>query len=175
MAGRSGRYLRNSPMLSVCTSRECNAIVFGHGTCIEHDQHRGSLPSGQDSGATQGRRFWPLSEPFRPHVSAGLRLAAAPWNARSGDTRLAQHSLRPRQPQVQRPRNRVRDAPSPFEIVNQLAQLRRHPPTFQGLRRIRDQWKLLHAIRGHRFGNALRPVQPDMPFELLQGRSLRED
>jgi len=175
MAGRSGRHLRNSPMLSVCTSRECNAIVFGRGTCIEHDQHRASLPGGQGSGGTRRRGLWPLFKPLRPPASASSRRATTPWNARSGGRRLAQHPLYPRQPRVQRPRNRIRDASSLFKIVNPLAQFRRHPPTSRGLRRMRDQWKLLHAIRGLRFGNALRPAQSDTPFELLHVRSLRED
>jgi hypothetical protein len=175
MAGRSGRHLCNSPMLSVCTSRECKAIVFGRGTCIEHDPHRGSHPGVQDSGGPRRRSFWPLSKPSRPPIAAGLRRAATPRDTGSGGKRLAQHPLSPRQLEGQRPSNRIRDASSLFKIVNPLAQFRRHPPTFRRLRRVRDQWKLPHAKRGHGFGNALRPVQPDMPFELLHVRSLRED
>ena len=26
-------------MLSICTATECTTIVFGQGTCVEHDEH----------------------------------------------------------------------------------------------------------------------------------------
>lgn len=25
-------------MLNICTASECTTIVFGHGTCVEHDE-----------------------------------------------------------------------------------------------------------------------------------------
>ena len=37
MTKGSGRGTRRSPMLSICAERHCTKIVFGRGTCPEHD------------------------------------------------------------------------------------------------------------------------------------------
>ncbi len=37
MISGSGRSTRLSPMLSICTERHCTKVVFGRGSCPEHD------------------------------------------------------------------------------------------------------------------------------------------
>jgi len=183
MAGGSGGNERRSPMLSVCTERDCTAIVFGRGTCTDHDQYpvvpgrpgtalrgRKLLTGGRHSG-TRTRILGLLLKPFRHPVSEDARRAEMP-RTRSGSNRLARHPLHPRRLHVER---LGKGASSPFKVVNRLVQLRRQPLAFRGLRRRGDQWKTVHAIRGRRFGDALRPVEPDVPLQLLRVRSLRDD
>ncbi len=183
MAGGSGEDERRSPMLSVCTERDCTAIVFGRGTCTDHDLHpvpgrprtalrsRKLLIRGQHGGGTRPRIPGPLLKPFRHPAAEDARPAEMP-RTRSGSNRLGRHPLHPRRLHVERLGKR---ASSPFKVVNRLVQLLGQPPTFRGLRRRRDQWKPLRALRGNRLGNALRFVEPEPPLQLLRVRSLRDD
>jgi hypothetical protein len=40
------------PMLSTCTVPGCSTIVFGHGTCVEHDRVADAADVGHAAGAT---------------------------------------------------------------------------------------------------------------------------
>jgi hypothetical protein len=183
MAGGSGEDGRRSPMLSVCTERDCTAIVFGRGTCTDHDLHpvpvrprtalrsRKLLIRRQHGGGTHPRIPGPLLKLFRNPAGADARPAEMP-RTRSDSSRLGRRPLHPRGLHVERLGKR---ATAPLKAVNHLVQLRGRPPSFRGLRRKRDQWNPLRALRGHRLGNVLRFVEPDLPPQLLRVRSLRDD
>ena len=151
MAGGSGGNERRSPMLSVCTERDCTAIVFGRGTCTDHDQH-----------------------PVVPGAPERRRMRDAPRCPEPGQAAIGSHDIRCTLAGSESC-FWANAHPHPSRSLNRLVQLRRHSPTFRGLRRRRDLWKPLHAIRGRRLGNALRPVEPDLPLQLLRARSLRND
>jgi hypothetical protein len=38
-AERTAVLVSRISMLSICTATECTTIVFGQGTCVEHDEH----------------------------------------------------------------------------------------------------------------------------------------
>ena len=42
------------PMLSVCTATGCTTIVFGQGTCVEHDERYSTGVDTSPSEATAG-------------------------------------------------------------------------------------------------------------------------
>jgi hypothetical protein len=39
------RFNSTGPMLRQCIAPECTTIVFGHGTCIQHDGRESAVPA----------------------------------------------------------------------------------------------------------------------------------